>query len=390
MFRIKTDDAMGELLHKFLNTDRQSFKNGNYEISGQHLVYRSMVTESVDIERDQIKRLRKLIQLIETDRVVLLNDNLDVLKNDLKNPTQFNGCRVQIRSLKQDVIASKLDNNGQPFVLGNSSILSLIGRTVSFGHSRVNRHVTNVQNRLSEVIPMLPFTVFQQADLDFRKIKILEQSKPESVTRKNPQPKYLKNGKIDPSTEFETVHFTGASLFEIDGVTFLFDLDRNELKHKRFNPFLVKLTKPVTTIKQAYESLKPDDVVKAETQGLKVKRQGEWFFIPADTETSQRLNTFKDRIPDSVKQITLRAGNNRPNYATGIQLHKGNAVTSERGLREQDEIKNARIVATESEYYVTGKVTHSGREHEDLNLKQWYKALPNTAIESFTITGNID
>ena len=31
-----------------------------------------------------------------------------------------------------------------------------------------------------------------------------------------------------------------------------------------------------------------------------------------------------------------------------------------------------------------------GREHEPLELKIWHKAIPNTAIKSFTITGNID
>lgn len=40
--------------------------------------------------------------------------------------------------------------------------------------------------------------------------------------------------------------------------------------------------------------------------------------------------------------------------------------------------------------YVKGTISHTGREHEPISLKTWHYAIPNTAIKSFTITGNID
>jgi hypothetical protein len=41
-------------------------------------------------------------------------------------------------------------------------------------------------------------------------------------------------------------------------------------------------------------------------------------------------------------------------------------------------------------HYVNGNVRHTGREHEDLHLDKWHIAVPNTAIQSFTIVGDID
>jgi len=64
-------------------------------------------------------------------------------------------------------------------------------------------------------------------------------------------------------------------------------------------------------------------------------------------------------------RYTLQAGNNRPNYA-------------ERGTE------------IDGKTYVTGKVSHSGREHKDIKLVGWHRVIPNTAIESFTIEGDID
>jgi hypothetical protein len=61
----------------------------------------------------------------------------------------------------------------------------------------------------------------------------------------------------------------------------------------------------------------------------------------------------------------LRAGSNRPNYVKKyVKLPQGE--------------------------FVSGEVTHSGREHEPITLKGWYKPTPNKATKSFTITGNID
>jgi len=57
--------------------------------------------------------------------------------------------------------------------------------------------------------------------------------------------------------------------------------------------FVAELKEPCETVKQAFENMKPKMVRIAENLGLKVKRQGELFFIPTDVKMSQVTDTKK-------------------------------------------------------------------------------------------------
>jgi hypothetical protein len=270
----------------------------------------------------------------------------------------------------KDIIAVKFNN----FVLGNSSVL----RHVSFKEKSTE---TEIQRVLSEKITMVPFNVFEQAKLDLSKFELIEKGLEETVKQKILTLKKIKTKKGSntfPKPEYETTfvdrHFTGACLFKIDKDLFLFDLDRREVKEGILNPFLVSLPDTsIKTIKDAYESLKPEDVKVAEKEGLKVLRQGEWFFIP--TELSQTFinahykkeerNHWDGKTDYIYPELVLRAGQNRPNRAKmGFEAEKT--------------------------VYVKGKISHTGREHADLELKGWHIAVPNTATKSWTVTGDID
>jgi len=137
---------------------------------------------------------------------------------------------------------------------------------------------------------------------------------------------------------------------------------------------------------------------------LNVKRQGEWFFIPTtfkpETELTERQKTFLclnlnqsrtglrnfnysglgdivseefynavdmelQAIPDLPGPMTLQAGKNRPNNA---QI----------GVKDGDTT------------YVKGEISHTGREHKTIKLKEWHTAHCNTAFTSHTIAGDID
>lgn len=267
----------------------------------------------------------------------------------------------------QEIIALKISQGEgiEPLFLGNSSILPLVGRRVSFGNESPNRSVTEIQQKLSLFITMLPFTVFSQAGLDLFQVKIRDKGLEESVTRKIEKYDTKKNENYFVD---EVVHFTGASLFDVSGKLFLFDIDRRELEHKVFNPFLVELGESsVKTIEEAYQSLKPKEVIEAEKLNLKILRQGEWFFIPVKESFEPTKGNLQWRTDDEGNmRFELRAGENRPNYAT-------------KGFRQSD-----------NQVFVSGTVTHSGREHEALILKGWFKAVPNTSIQSWQITGDID
>jgi hypothetical protein len=266
--------------------------------------------------------------------------------------------KIVYGDVKANVIAKRI---GQDVYLGNSSILSLVGSHMSFGHHSQNYGVTSIQTRLSQYVPMIPFNVFQEAELDMDKIRIIARGPEETLVIKEETKWNDKTGK----QEYKDVkrHYTGSSLFEIQDRYFLFDVDRRELRNKIFNAFLVELPCQASSIAQAYELLKPKEVKDAEKKGLKILRQGEWFFIPVKGEFDADKEDSDNRRAGQYKRIELRAGESRPNYAS-----KGNEKL---GL-------------------VTGKVEHSGREHAELKLDGWFKPVPNTATKSFTIKGDID
>jgi hypothetical protein len=262
---------------------------------------------------------------------------------------------------------------------------------------------------------MVPFNVFQQANLDIDKFQIVARNESETVVRDVPNPKFdryeaqtvVANGEEyeHPKTIEETAHFIGSQIFRIEDSYFLFDVDRNELKHKIFNPFLVQIPTAVSTVEEAYDSLMPEVVKTAIQNGKDVKRQGEWFFIPTEQNPEADLPQYSERElelakllkgrwsqeesgamkaakllgfdeveldrlssivpPEGAKSGELRAGNNRPNRVESF-------------------------IEREGEKFVMGKISHTGREHKDIILDSWHVVYPNTAIGSFTLSGDID
>jgi hypothetical protein len=286
------------------------------------------------------------------------------LPNALVYRSVITDPRTKEQSIAQDIVAQDL--NGRK--IGNSSILGYIGRTVSFGRESLNRQVTDVQKAISQHIPMLPFTVFEQADLDITSLEVAGEGPEETFKVKEPNPKYKYGSKL-PETIIVDRHFTGVKLFKIEDKLFLFDVDRREIDHKIFNPFLVELKdNTLTTIESAYDSLMPKEVKDALKKGTTVHRQGEWFFIevknvsPDVTPDQERPRWGTNPKLENVR-LELRAGNNSPNYASEC-------------LRDRNLVK--------------GTISHSGREHADLRLKVWCKPIVNTSISSFTITGDVD
>jgi hypothetical protein len=282
-------------------------------------------------------------------------------------------------NLKENLVAKKIDQDGKTLIIGNSSVLGLIGRRVSYGHAQENRDETEVQRILSVLIPMIPFSVFDEAGLDLDQFHLIERGNSESLTRLRGTGKYKKNedGTIAQDEDYErieimepeTVHFTGASLFRVQDKYFLFDIDRIEIENQIFNAFLVELPRACTTITEAYEMLKPDEVKAAEAKGLTVLRQGEFFFIPTDAKfepTQRELRSYEreenGKTHENMPGI-LQAGDNSPNRSTLFHKESG---------------------------HVSGTVTHDGREHAPLKLKGWYRAVPNTSTQSFTLRGDID
>lgn len=391
--------VMQEVVTNFLADKPKKTVWGNFRIEGDELIYRNTVTHEYRNYSypEHAAKAKLLLDSIKAGAYELVNEN-NVTIEGIKAKLKEKNAYVKFRYIETEstVIAFRVKRNDRYLYVGNSSVLSAVGRTVSYGHVSDNTRQTVIQRLLEAKMPMIPFTVFEQAKLNVKSIEFVEQGKAEHVLRK----RTINNSHTDYKDKIieENVHFTGNSLFKVGTKYFLFDLDRREVKHKIFNPFLSEIPGKPKTIAEAYSMLKPDVVKRAEANGLEVKRQGEWFFIPSPaplipklSEAEQMLavidneygipewlrkligkdklkhmekqrDAIRDRLP---KTVTLRAGNNRPN-------------TAELGLTVGDKT------------YIKGHVKHSGREHADLRLTEWHVAVPNTAVNSFTITGDID
>ena len=341
-------------------------------------------------------------------------------------PLEWNGETNKYEKAKEspfDLIATKTKEGT---VLGNASILPLVGRYVSYGNEQLNNSQTKIQEVMenSEDFDLIPFNVFGEANLDIDTYKMIDGGGSETIKRERPNPEYKRHryqemqDKGIPETVITDSHFMGSKLFSVankdnekEKVKFLFDIDRNEIEHGIFNPFIVQAPEngtPIQTVKEAYSALIPEEVRLAMESGKDVKRQGEWFFIPCDKSPEERKvyteaekrdfglalgiqklnpNSWNNESYSEAKEFLgkeefdrlrnlvipsktpirfeLRAGKNRPNHA-------------EFGL-QKDGVS-----------YVKGEISHSGREHKTITLNDWHIAMPNTAIGSFTITGDVD
>lgn len=312
---------------------------------------------------DALKNSKQISMKLGTDEVLAVTKNAIVVRFYKRG------------SLVESILAAKIGAS----IVGNSSRL---GELLSHRESRAS--VSSEQETLANLVSMIPFEVMKQAGLSLATYKELDRGSEETVFRleranymSETEIEKLKSNPLNKDFNLEMQeneyskakrffgtymagqHFTGARLFSVGSETFLMDVDRNELQHGIINPFLVKLTSSASSLADAYEGLKPQDVKQALANGLNVQRQGEWFMIPVDEVTNARLNKMEN------KSGILRAGLNRPNDV------------------EQ-------FLEVDGLFYVRGAISHRGREHKEITLESWHRAMPNTATVSWQITGDID
>lgn len=398
--KLKCDDAstMSEVVENFLSEKPHKTVFGNFRITGDKLIYSCQTQKELaggtDIER---ARLVKNVRSGEFELVSPVDASKVMAKSDGKNWSHY---RLTYKVTETEVIAVKIKRKGElPFVLGNSSVLKLIGRTVAYGNVNLNRGVTEIQKVLETKVRMIPFSVFAEANLDLQKVRIVDQGGAEAVTRRV----LAERGYGGSSNKFrdEEVHFTGSSLFEVSGRYFLMDLDRKELKHKLFNVFLTEMPKKVSSVAEAYVALKPKEVLEAERKGIPVLRQGEFFFIESKAPKLPKLSGTDKALALVGERSLFKEEEKILSQFLGKKFVKA-AIKKAQQIRESIP-KPLKLTAGTSRAhevsmgvqingltYVTRKVTHSGREHREITLSRWHVAVPNTAAKSFTISGDVD
>ncbi len=153
-----------------------------------------------------------------------------------------------------------------------------------------------------------------------------------------------------------------AALIEVDSKLYLSSMDGR-------NYFMVLLPDPVTTVDEAFESLKPPEVI-----GKTFMRQGEWFFVetpPLNGETAKKMYS---KMPQ--------------NFVLPKKNPASTSHVATRGFRIDDTV------------YVSGHIRHvpqwGGRgDHPMLNLSKADKpriflAYENRALASYSASGRVD
>lgn len=248
-------------------------------------------------------------------------------------------------------------------VFGNSSVI-FGGKRAEIENRRQRKAMDGFgrggelecQRVVNQYIPMIPFVLFKESKLDVSKLTLIDKG----------EEKQIDFGRTTKEGKKILTHFTGAILFSIDDTYFMADLDQNEIEHRKMNFWMSKLPRKAASIADAYASLKPKEVSDAERfLGRTCARQGEWFFIPVQGEYKKSDDVKTEVVGWSTNRKTvaiLQSKGNRPHYVSDMS----------------------------KEGFVKGEVTHGGYEHHPIMLKGWHKPVPNTAVESFKISGMVD
>jgi hypothetical protein len=170
-------------------------------------------------------------------------------------------------------------------------------------------------------------------------------------------------------------HIVGAVVIEKGGKHYLCSMDER-------NYFVAELNRKVKSIKDAFNSLKPDPVLRAERDGKKVLRQGEWFFVETSLTTDElakKNRTTKTEIKSS--KITALPQDFWSKIDGSPREHQHAAKW----------VSCGHIYVTGTVYHRFAGTTLGTGEHKPLDLgEKWYKAYVNTEVASWSNNGKMD
>lgn len=183
--------------------------------------------------------------------------------------------------------------------------------------------------------------------------------------------RWVDTGQVNKYGEVIYDHVLGAALIEYGGKKYLSGIDETGTGYGTY--FLTLLVDDdVETLEEAYTSLKPEIVRLAEQEGIDVKRQGEYFFIPVLKEVHE-------------------------------ELEKSTRIEKNGLLKGENDVEGHHMVTRYINYpglqYAKGTVRHTRGEHKMLRLyelgdkdkdKLWHLVVHNRQVNSWNASGGID
>lgn len=144
-----------------------------------------------------------------------------------------------------------------------------------------------------------------------------------------------------------------------------------------------------STVEEAYASLKPEEVLKAEEDGDIVIRQGEWFFVEVTDEEEVALNrTEKDakkRMLEGMDLLVEPETTESPRWAYGSKFLLENKDPE----REKRHLVTKYIQVGDTRF-AKGTCRHTGGDHKMLKLPKWHRVYENVQQNSWVAAGRID
>ena len=172
--------------------------------------------------------------------------------------------------------------------------------------------------------------------------------------------------------------------------------------------YVAELTTPCKTVKEAFESMKPEIVKGAERHGLMVKRQGEIFFIPVSkafgklpiTDILRPMKNPKTRYGcrkcgrkdvGSYNHYYVSSWDTNPCEGHKEDVEEYESFTVERPTIRIDQFEFRQHTATRTAIIngftvVKGVIRHSWAQHRQLNLgDQWHIVAKNVVVRSISV-----
>jgi hypothetical protein len=187
--------------------------------------------------------------------------------------------------------------------------------------------------------------------------------------------RYLDTGRLNKQGEPIMDHVLGGSLFEYEGSYFVTGMDLSGVDPRGMfflteiaTEQIEKFGEP-TSMVEAMELLKPDEIKKAEEVGCEVYRQGEHFFIEV---TDKHFKVGDVQKPYMIKNMA-EDREDRHYASEGFMMD---------GMQ-----------------FVRGIVKHTGRQHRMLKLykegtkakdRKWFAQHESVQANSWSASGNVD
>ncbi len=223
--------------------------------------------------------------------------------------------------------------------------------------------------------PIIPFTVLEQAEVrDYEKLELIQASSDWYETIQ------------DPEGKDKYIHHLGETLFKYENRYFLSTL---EARRYRQHYYLLELNKAAASIEQAkHQASGLNDEQWLQYQNGKIKRQGEYLFIPVNIKEYVGKTLFK--VKDYIEKNNFRVINHTlgrfPVLETGKpMLELGDIFKQPNGNPHYPRD----VIRLNGNVFVRGTARHP--EHGMLRLgEQWHLAQLNYIKRAYQPNGRVD